>query len=166
MRRHRSDIPFVLALLAVSLASGLMLGQPPQRPWTPPGPPGGRNAANPGGAQGFNPGQQPGHPGQMTNIGTCSKCRQTVTWTTSPPPSCPHCGTKFSYVNNADGTRTDLKTGRTFKVNYALIGLLVFVAFAVIAGWGIYALVKANARPKKKKRRRKPVRRYDDDDDY
>jgi hypothetical protein len=163
MRRPRSGISFVLALLAVSLASGLMLGQPPQRPWTPPGPPGGRAGFNPGGQQGFNPAQQP--PVQMVNQGTCSKCKQTVTWTGNPPQSCPHCGTKFSYVDNADGTRTDVKTGRTFKVNYALIGLCVFVAVLALAGWGIYAIVKANAKPKKRKKRRKPVRRRDDDDD-
>jgi hypothetical protein len=164
-RPAHSGFLFALTLAVAGLTSGAMYGQPPGPPG-PSGPPGGRrfpqsNTSNT--ANGFNPGQQPpANAGQMVNQGTCSKCKKQVTWTGSPPHACPHCGTKFSYVNNADGSRTNLKTGRTTRTNYAAIGLILLLLFVVLAGWGVYALVKANAKPK---RRRKKVRRRIDDEE-
>lgn len=100
----------------------------------------------------------------MQNQGTCSKCNKTITWTgNNAPNSCPHCRTRFDFVENADGTKTYTTSGKVGR--YIGIGVAVIVVlFGIIS-----AIVKASSgggSKKKKLKKRKPMRRPRDDDDY
>ncbi|MBX3400643.1 MAG: hypothetical protein KF873_18050 [Gemmataceae bacterium] len=103
----------------------------------------------------------------MQSQGTCSKCNKTVTWTgATAPTSCPHCGTKFGYVENADGSRTTTTYGRSSSIRlYIFLGIVAISVIAAIIK-GIMAAASGGGSRKKKLKKKKPMRRPRDDDDY
>lgn len=103
----------------------------------------------------------------IQNEGKCSKCNKTVTWTgNNPPNSCPHCSTKFGFVENADGSKTYTSYGRTSSVKWIIIGVIVAISVVAAIVRGIMAAAGGGSK-KKVKKRKKPMRRpRDDDDDY
>lgn len=112
-------------------------------------------------------------PGGPTNAGTCGGCNREFTWsggTANAPKRCPHCNTRFGYVENEDGTRTNLGVGITSTAGIAkLVVFAIIVACVVIGGLAklIGVLVSGgSARPKRKKlKKRRPVVGEDDDDE-
>lgn len=125
-----------------------------------------------GQAQG--PGNFPGMPpGGATNAGTCGGCNREFTWsggTANAPKRCPHCNTRFGYVENADGTRTNLGVGITSGAGIAKLVIFAIIVVCVVIG-GLAKLIGVlvsggSARPKRKKaKKRRPVVEEDDDED-
>ena len=67
--------------------------------------------------------QMPGMPG-FEDVYTCSSCSREVG---ADDTKCPHCGVRFDYVENQDGSRTEIPAGpgeRAFQIG---IGVLVFL---------------------------------------
>lgn len=161
-----------LAFAFACLASGGQ-AQPPDFGRPPGFPPGVRGPNGPGAPGGNAPGFGVPAGGADTNAGTCSSCRRDIQWSggsANAPKKCPHCGVAIGYVNNGDGTRTNLKSGRTFESAPAwlgvLLGLVVLVVIGVVV---VVVLVKvvqsANSKPRRKRKppRRRPIE--DDEDD-
>jgi hypothetical protein len=63
---------------------------------------------------------------EMQEVYECSNCKREVSESAT---SCPYCKTRFDYVENADGSRTDLPGGRAGG-----IGAAVFVIMALAGG--------------------------------
>ena len=170
------------SLVGVALATLLVAAgghaQPPGFPGGgnfPRGPSFPNNPAMPGGGV-PNPGFPPAIPGggfpaagPEANGGTCSSCKRDFTWaggTASAPKRCPHCGVRFGYVDNDDGTRTNLATGKTVAKLPLWIGApLAVLGVAVVVGVVAARVIHA-ARPGsgKKSRKKKPRRRAVIDD--
>lgn len=104
----------------------------------------------------------------MQSQGTCSKCNKIVTWTgNTAPTSCPHCGTKFGYVENADGTKTYTSSGKAGNIAKIVVWVIVGLSLlgAVIAGI-VRAASGGGAKKKVKKRKKVSRKPRLDDDDY
>ena len=111
-------------------------------------------------------------PGSATNAGTCGKCGRDFEWSggsANAPKRCPHCNTRFGYVENADGSRTNLGVGITSAAGIAKLIVFAVIVFCVVVG-GLVKLIGAlgsggSSRPKRKKaKRRRPVEEDDEDD--
>ena len=156
--------------LALVLSAPIGLAQPPGFPRGPsfPQPPGFPN--NPGrpGAGAPNAGFPAAGP--EMNSGTCSSCNKDISWSggsANAPKKCPHCGVKIGYVNNDDGTRTNLASGKTYEKTPLWLGaLIVAIAVVVILAIVIGKVVQSQSSGSGKKRgKKKPRRREIDDDD-
>jgi hypothetical protein len=104
------------------------------------------------------------------NSGTCSSCKKDISWTggsANAPKKCPYCGVKIGYVNNDDGTRTNLATGKTSeKTPLWIVALFVAIAVLVILAIVISKVVQSQSSGSGKKRgKKRPRRREIDDDD-
>ncbi len=106
------------------------------------------------------------------NSGTCSSCKKEISWTggsANAPKKCPHCGVKIGYVNNDDGTRTNLASGKTYDKTPLWLGaLIVAIAIAVVVVLAIVVgkVVQSQSSGAGKKRgKMKPRRREIEDDD-
>ena len=154
---------------ALVLTVSLGMAQPPNFPRGPsfPQQPGFPN--NPG---------RPGAPnagfpvaGPEMNSGTCSSCNKDISWTggsANAPKKCPHCGVKIGYVNNDDGTRTNLASGKTYEktplwLGALIVAIAVVVILAIVVGKVVQSQSSSGAG--KKRGKKKPRRREIEDDD-
>ncbi len=107
--------------------------------------------------------------GPEMNSGTCSSCNRDISWTggsANAPKKCPHCGVKIGYVNNDDGTRTNLASGKTYEKTPLWLGaILVLLTLVVVVGVVVARVVQSQSSGAGKKRGKKKPRRREIDDD-
>lgn len=115
--------------------------------------------------------------GPVTNEGTCTGCNKAVHWTgTSLPKRCPHCGVRFSHVENEDGSSSRIPGGGAFgdwspagmRGPIKLLGLVVVLVIVAVGGVAKVASGGGSSRPKRSKRpkakRPRPIEEDDDDE--
>jgi hypothetical protein len=163
--RTRLIAVFVLLIVLFVASSGYSQRARPGQPVTPP--------------PAFQPPQYvpPSGPPVVIQEWRCEGCKQVLGTGSSPPnvTKCPHCGTRFGYYQDFDGTKHDLpsNSGSTWSesdrqkiqnVVMVILGLILVPGVVI----GMIFLAKSTVHnersPRRSRPRRASRRRYEDDD--
>jgi hypothetical protein len=164
--RARLIAVFVLLIVLFAASSGYsQRGRSPGQPVTPPPQPA------------FQPPQYvpPSSPPVVIQEWRCESCKQVLGTGSSPPniSKCPHCGTRFGYYQDFDGTKHDMPSSSTLSesdrekiqnVVMVILGLILVPGVVI----GMIFLAKStvhNERSPRRARPRRSSRRRDEDDD-